>query len=103
MAIALTALAASPTAVNPHGGQSTITPTLTGDTAQEITITGTDENGDAAEVTVTINAEVVVADVTATDIVNGKAPAGKIVYTLSNTALGTLAVGSGASVVFTAA
>lgn len=103
MAIALTALTASPTSINPHGGQTTITPTVSGDTPQTLTFTATDENGNTASTTVTLNAEALVADVTATDIANGKAPQGKIVYTVSPAGLGTLTVGAGASVVFTAA
>ncbi len=96
--IDLTGLTATPTTVGP-GQTSQVVPTITGDSTQTDVITGTDENGDVATVTIVRTPEALVADLNAGDIVNGKAPAGKIVYTHSNSAFFTLAAnGTGVSV-----
>ena len=101
MPIALTGLTATPATVGP-GQTSQIVPTITGDSTETDVITGTDEHGDSTTVTITRTPEALVADLNAGDIVNGKAPPGKIVYTHSNPAAGTLAV-NGTGVSFTAA
>ena len=95
--IALTGLTATPSTIGP-GQTSQIAASITGNSTETDTITGTDENGNAVTVTITKTPEVIVADLNAGDILGGRAPAGKIVYTHTNPAF-TLAVnGTGVSV-----
>ena len=65
-------------------------PTMTGDSTQ-ITSSPAPTRTATSRRSRSSDAEALVADLTAGDIVNGKAPAGKIVYTHSNSAFCTLA------------
>lgn len=108
----VTAVTASPTAIAPHGGVSTITPTIT-NPSSTVTVTVTDDQGGSGTGVITINPEALTYVLNAT-LTAGKAPVGQIsaaitavngsaITPAATCSLGTLTVAaSGTAFTFTA-
>ena len=95
----VTAVTASPTTIAPHGGVSTVTPTIT-NSGQTVTVTVYDDQGGSGTANITISPETL----TFTTVAANKGVQGYIYGVASSTTAGTLAVAAnGTSFTFTAA